>query len=417
MELWRFASAERKFLKTREILIKPANLGRQECIIDRLHVEHGLAMIHRFQGEDSEAIRRYGDLIHEINREIQEIERNNEDVPNLADSRPALRSARQQPRAPGRLLPLRPAPDYAAAAYYYRRAVQLTDRIPESDRAQVACDLRFREAIALCLQRREFAEQPADGAAFATADRDEVLRFLAEKARRLFEGALRDYGRIGVVDPPIASELSRMIALTCLNDYAAGPARFAEPTADLAADDGTLDAGPPDPAPAGDLRGLVEQLAGSGRQFNRDELERLMFAVRLLIRLEGGRDDPFETLELVDQLHRLCRSSLQVAGADRGVLAYLRPYYDAVFAAKLEYQPIGEKELIEVIWEATTGDLNPPPVSEEPVLAMYLSGGRCHLILDVPHGRSGALPNRPGRDRQCRRFPDSARPSPRPNLP
>ena len=67
---------------------------------------------------------------------------------------------------------------------------------------QVACDLRFREAIALCLQRRELAEQPADGLAFATADRDEVLRFLAEKARRLFEGALRDHGRIGVVDRP-----------------------------------------------------------------------------------------------------------------------------------------------------------------------------------------------------------------------
>ena len=83
-----------------------------------------------------------------------------------------------------------------------------------------------------------------------------------------------------------------------------------------------------------------------------------MFAVRLLDHPAGGggRDDPFETLERVDQLHRLCRSSLQVAGADRGVLAYLRPYYDAVFAAKLEYQPIGEKELIEVIWEATTGE-------------------------------------------------------------
>ena len=40
-------------------------------------------------------------------------------------------------------------------------------------------------------------------------------------------------------------------------------------------------------------------------------------------------------------------------------LHYARPYYDAVMETKLRLNPKHSKELLEVQWEATRGDLLP----------------------------------------------------------
>ena len=94
-----------------------------------------------------------------------------------------------------------------------------------------------------------------------------------------------------------------------------------------------------------------------------------MFAARLLMLREDCGLDLFSKLDLADLLHGLCQSSLRFSAADKesqkGLLAYLRPYYDAVFRTKTRFQPVGEKELIDLVWEATTGELTPrrPPES------------------------------------------------------
>jgi hypothetical protein len=240
----------------------------------------------------------------------------------------------------------------------------------------------------------------------AEADESKVARnFLWEQARRQFDRAMNKYGpmwpncrgaaagSVGQIDarrPPVRTELSRAIALMCLGSASEGlipPAAPSRPPA--SGEDTERPSSPKSPKRCDDLYSFVVELCDSNRQFDRDELERLMFASRLLIKRNDGELDKFTKLELNDRLHQFCQSSLRVSGADPGVLAYLRPYYDAVFEAKMELQPLGVKELVEVVWEATTGDLNPPQYSGEPTLVMYFLNDRCHLILDVPNGRSG----------------------------
>ena len=90
MEQWQFDQAEQRFKKTQEILSKEANRDRPECQIDQLHAKHGLAMIHRFRGEDDEATKAYGELTLEISEEIRRLERKSEEAVNLAEVRALL---------------------------------------------------------------------------------------------------------------------------------------------------------------------------------------------------------------------------------------------------------------------------------------------------------------------------------------
>ncbi len=187
--------------------------------------------------------------------------------------------------------------------------------------------------------------------------------------------------------PPLRIRLSRAIARACLLACEIDPGVEPEPTP-VAGANQVIDAACP--SQSGDLVALFQELRGTKRQFDRDELERLMFAYRFLLSEGTGDDaDPFEQLDLADLLHEACRSALRVANSDPRVLPYLRPYYDAVFATRLKHQPVGSKELIDLAWEATTGELTPPAHPGEPVLAMFYSGGCCHLLLDVPGGTSG----------------------------
>jgi tetratricopeptide (TPR) repeat protein len=411
MRQWQFGEAKLKFKKTQEILSKKANLDRPECQVDQLHAKHGLAMIHRFMGADEEATKAYASLTREISDEIRGLERNSSRELNLAEVRALLydRLVNSLERQADCYLFGR-RPDFEAAAFYYRRGLQMVGQVPGNRRAAIERDLLYRQAIALFLQSFE---------AVASNEKDEVpsvqvdvqtqgqrssdaplvgstRAFLREQARRILKRAsstdlASEVPPINVVlDEGIAASLSLAAEADASHpaDVAQkGGGRTGKPTGAPEKEESRT--APSNVTPQVDLAVLLDQLRGKKRDFDRDELERLMFAYRLLIEQGEGKLDRFKRLELAERLHEHCQSALRLANADPGVLTYLRPYYDAVFRVKVKYQPVGTKELIELIWEATTGELNPPPVANQPVLALYFLDDRCHLVLDAPHGRSG----------------------------
>ncbi|MFO0959072.1 MAG: caspase, partial [Isosphaeraceae bacterium] len=378
MQQWEFIDAGGEFKTTLAILDKPSNRERPECQIDQLHAKHGLAMIHRFRGDDRRAIEAYSTLTREIADAIRSLERRTEADLNLAEVRALLydRLVNSLERQADCYLFGR-RPDLEAAAYYYRRGIQLVGQVPENRRAAIECDLLYRQSIALLRQCLD-AEDPGArdvGPGHAAAARD----FLKEQALKLIARAA---DLTPATEPlPISTRIDRELA-AFLARVASGNRRD--------------DEGRDEPEAA--LAKLLDDLRGQKQRFDRDELERLMYAHRLLIERQAGRLDRFVRLELAEQLHEYCRSTLRLAEADPGILAYLRPYFDAIFRVKVHYQPsgVGSKELIELVWEATTGELDPPPVANQPVLAMYVLEDRCHLVLDVPHGRSDRFEVDPG---------------------
>jgi hypothetical protein len=252
----------------------------------------------------------------------------------------------------------------------------------------------YRQAIALFLQARPPDENEKNGRPKSEDEAVESARtFLREQARRILSQAaeLDLASDISVqLDQGIAAFLSRAAgADTSCHAAAAiqGGDRTGPPHGKP--EKGEDKTSPSTGAPQVELAKLLDQLRDKKREFDRDELERLMLAYRLRIQQGEGELDVFTRLDLAERLHEYCRSALRLANADPGVLSYLRPYFDSVFRVKVKYQPVGTKELIELIWEATTGDLNPPPIANQPVLAMYFLDDRCHLVLDVPHGPSG----------------------------
>jgi tetratricopeptide (TPR) repeat protein len=408
MELWRFKQAQGNFERAQAILEEPANLERDECSIDRFHVRHGLAMIARFSGRDSDAIEAYGDLVAQIPGTIRALERKT-DVPNIAELRALLyeRLMNSEDRL-GDCYLFGRRPDYEAAAYHYRRAIQFVDEIPEAKRAAALADLLYRQVAALVMQVRR-QDQATKGRAFSkeeTAARTYSLRLahrqlIAAKAalgaqtpqlktdlaKILISGALQcinkplEASRAEPPSPPNVDELIVMINKLCIGP----PAQVARDAVCINKPiEATRDA--PTSARNDDYLRDIDVLRASKRRFDRDELERLMFVYRVLMEDEV---DTFVALELADRLHSACRSTLRVAGSDPGVLRYLRPYYDAIFATKLKHQPVGSKELIEIAWEATTGDLNPVAHPSDPKLVLFFSGGRCHLLLDALGDGSG----------------------------
>ena len=386
MQQWQFGEAEQKFRTTLEILSKEENQDRSECKVDQLHAKHGLAMIHRFQGADAEAIRAYAQLTREISEEILRLEQSSNGDAYLAEVRALLydRLVNSLERQADCYLFGR-RPDFEAAAFYYRRGLQLAGHVPGNRRAAIQCDLLYRQAIALFLQSCD-CEDP-------NAAEHSARDFLREQARRILGSALKLH--LTSDKPPVSVQLDRAIAEFLSRTAEADGSRHAVAEArggDRTDPPGAEDAGTAPSngggAPEVVLGALLDELRDSKRDFDRDELERMMFAYRLLILQPKGKLNRFKRLDLAEQLHAHCRSALRLAYADPGVLAYLRPYFDAVFEVKTQYQPVGTKELIELVWEATTGDLNPPPLANQPVLAMYFLDDRCHLVLDVPHGRS-----------------------------
>lgn len=385
MELWRFKAAGEKFDRAEQIL--DLNQDRDECLYDTFHVRHGLAMIERFRGEDAEAIRLYGELIADIPAVIRRLETRPEDVPNLAELRELLyeRLENAEDRL-GDCYLFGRQPDYDAAAYHYRRAIQTVEQMPKSKQDTVLCDLLYRQVIALAMEVARLDRLVAGRTpSVEEAEARKYMVGLALHQREVAEGVIE--ARKVVLQPK--TRLAIHLADACMRSVRPGSATDGDQTPDA-------------PTPAGsepDLVRSIDAIRESKTQFDRDELERLMFAYRVLM---SDESDAYRALEIADRLHEACRSTLRVATANgpgdsapsdrravHGILRYLRPYHDAIFATRLEHQRVGSKDLIELVWQATTGELVPYRHAGEPVLAMYFSEGRCHLLLDAPGGGSG----------------------------
>ncbi|AGA27965.1 caspase family protein [Singulisphaera acidiphila] len=361
MEQWKFPQAAEKFTRAGEILSLPANLNRDECSIDRFHIDHGLAMIHRFQGRDDLALEAYRTLTPALTTALTELEARKVEVSNFAEVRSLLydrlvNSLERQADCSmfGR------DPNYAEAADDYRRALLKVDQIPKATRDQVRKDLLYRRAIALSLQDLHAERRTEVDAARPSASILQLARHLRTAADAI--GSKKS--------DPLKVSLSAALAHACPGGIEQDP---------------KAPAGAPQPN-LSDLCKLLEELRETSRDFDRDELERLMFAYKFLIELETPESDPFLKIEYADMLLRLCQSAIHRAAADPDVLKYLRPYYDVAFLAKAKYQPDRVKELIELVWEATTGTPYHKPKTIRPVLALYLAGGRCHLLLDPSRG-------------------------------
>ena len=128
------------------------------------------------------------------------------------------------------------------------------------------------------------------------------------------------------------------------------------------------------------IDGMLEASAGSDIQ--RDELEYLLFASRLLVKEGVGCRSRWHMQEDVEMLLRLCRTVLYKRAEQ--LPRYLRQYYDVAVRALLHVQPKHVEAFLEVVWEATTGKPYAKPAAPMPTLAFYLLDGELHAFLDVP---------------------------------
>jgi hypothetical protein len=128
------------------------------------------------------------------------------------------------------------------------------------------------------------------------------------------------------------------------------------------------------------LDGLLA--ASAGRDIERDDLEYLLFAARLLVVEGSGCRSRWHLQDDAELLLKLCRTVLYKRSEQ--VPRYLRQYYDAALRALLHVKPTHVQAFVEVVWEATTGTAYSKPAMPMPTLAFYVLDGRLHAFLDVP---------------------------------
>ena len=418
MEQWKFKSAREKFEAARGQLTKlmGKGSGRDEYQADALHIDHGLAMIERFQGHPDKALRLYRDLTPQIAKAINELDDrtvfNYTEVRRLLYAR-LVNSLQRQ----GDCSLFAPIPDYAEAADDYRRALLEIENLDPDAQNEYRVKLLYCRAIALA------CNSPA---------RD------PDRARHMFTRAEESVGEMNAIE--LQTEICRSIALSLLYNDAL-PTTIRAKSATRAAVvgvafDSMLPSQSAKPPVAFSVQ--CELLRRNNRALDRDELERLMFGYRLVIEAglpaatdpampaitpaaitpatntpaatvpteiapaatapaataqvaghAAGRND---LLRNIDRLLKLCRQACRrdSADPDPDLLAYLRPYYELAFRGKLaaaERRKDGGhplvKELIEIAWEATQGTPYNKPSEPDPVLVLFCFDGQGCFLLDA----------------------------------
>jgi hypothetical protein len=354
MEQWCFEEAKDAFLKAKEILHKPLFKDRQEARIDEFHVEHGLAMIERFRGKPIEALKKYRSLTPEIAAHIRLLDfSRGELVDNYSEIRALLveRLVNSLERQ-GDCNLFADAPDFAEAADDYRRAVRECADLPGDRIRLMLPGLLCKQAIALCLSQDA---------------RDVPL------AQRLIKEA-RSVAPRDSKDQPSSVTFLAQVA-NCIAQC------FEEEDCQAKL--------------LGELRDAVQtHRQRFGSFIVRDDLEIMMFATKVLIQRElqlheGGRlQDRFQLSDDSRLLLEFCRLVQRTEYPAPETLKYLRPYYDAVFAAKIALQPGHAKELIEIAWEATRGTTYNKPETVSPLLVLYHANSQSYVLIDVPARRS-----------------------------
>lgn len=349
MEQWRFREAKDSFERAALILNRP-DLDRFEAHIDRFHVEHGLAMTFRFQGDARTALKKYRELTSRIAKKIRELDGSREPIDNSAEIRALLyqrlvNSLQRQ----GDCNLFSGQPDYGEAADDYRRAIRECANLSFDWVKATQADLLLRRAVALSL------DSPAKDSDLAIQLCDQADRLMEPK-----EGTL----------------------LYFTSAFARGLAKCSH---DPVCQDEALD----------QVRQAIKKRRGiSNAPIIRDDLEAMMLATRILLERgmkvdeKGKLKNRLQLSEDADLLFEFCRAAQRTKDPDPETLKYLRPFYDVVFEAKLAARPKQAKELIEVAGEACRGNAHSKPEQVAPLLVLHYTRGKVFLLLDVPNGPS-----------------------------
>jgi hypothetical protein len=354
---WRFREARQNFERAQQILKKNVRQEQFQTYIDQFHVEHGLALVERYQGKPDEALRKYRQLTPRIAAKIRELDESRTDRDNYVEIRALLyqRLVNSLERQ-GDCNLFSPLADFAEAADDYRRAIRECPHAPADDYVEVTANLLYKRAIAISLESRS---QDLGLAGFLEKEAAAIIK-----------------------DKPVSDSLQFMKVLaTSIRTFFECPSilQRQELLAKLRA-------------------AIVKRRKQCDTQIERDDLEALVFSAGLLLEWQelllnkGELKDSYLMGNDATLLFELCGMARQTTTPDPDTLKYLRPYYDAVLTAKLALKPKHVKELIEIAWEATRGAAYEKPEQPEALLVLCWTGGKCCLLLDEPSGLSKAYP-------------------------
>ncbi len=344
MEQWRFGDATDEFKRSNEILKEEPDLVSR---VAEFHNLHGLSMAKRFQGEPAGAVRDYRLLVNRIAAEFRTQTERRQDDFAVHDIKALL--AERYVNSHERLVDCNlfgppDVRDLAAAIDDVRRGLRGCARLMPHRRVIAEAGMHYRQALALALP------SPAQDA--------ELAADCCAAAEKLYEQAAKP------------GELNyHHVLVPALVGLFAVPAKKAEPEARA--------------RKLASLRQAIVALrAEISENANRDQLEFLMFASKLLIEEGLESDSRFLMLQDAERLQGFCRKVLH--GRNNETASYLRPYYETVLKARLKLSPRQVKELLEVQWEATMGSPYSVPVDSQTTLALFVMDGKVHLFMDVP---------------------------------
>jgi hypothetical protein len=353
IEQWRFRQALQEFDSAAAILDKKRD---PEARLARLDVHAGQAVAHRFLGDLDGAVAEYRKLRHDLGQEMGQLRQDVAAGRNLTEVQPRLLQrwvSTMEALADCHLFGDPAKRDLKEAGHSLTLALRECYRIPGTAGKRARARLLYKQALTLCL-----ANPTAQGLKLAEScctEAAEVAGAAKEDAWRLEFYARLTPAVVGLFQSGTAEKEDRADGLKEKRS------RLVE------------------------LRQILETLRGAWQQRNVGEhLELLLFAGKILVE-QCVEADELKTLTDTEMLLGFCRWMLR--GKNGDTRAYLRPYYDAVMAAKLRLQPWHVKELLEVQADATRAQ---PGARDETgaVLALYVLGEKCYLFLDVPRGPS-----------------------------
>lgn len=388
MERMEISQAEAEFQSSNQVVVRDEHSRNQDARLMKLHNDHGLAMVQRFRGNvdgTDGALVRYRKLSNQISLAMKDIRGGESFEANYLEARTRLieRQINTLERLADCSLFKTPS-DPKEAFDDLLRALNLCPNLPETSRHVWQARVLYKQALALSLKSaaqdlplaQDFylAAQTLEKEKLSESQRKELLfrREITKSILELMRGTEDEKAPLG--SDPGAIETGKALLGRALEKAAGRPE--------------------PKPVALARLRSVIETLRdGAGNNLNRDDLEALLFASRILAD-ENAPASRFHALLDSEMLLGLCRKGLRSESArDRqDVAAYLRPYFDAAIRCKLRLKPKQVKDILKARWEATTGATYRKPEQPEPVLAFYVLDGRMIAFLDVPGGASLAVP-------------------------
>lgn len=359
MERWEFLKATAAFEESDQILAPSTGEEHPDpsAMLALCHNLHGLAMARRFLGDPAGAAENYRTLLNEHLSKLSRMLRTNTELTDVAAdfrNRVTMRWLNTMERlADCNLFADPDQRDLSEGIDDLRRALRYCHALPFNRRKEQQVSLLYKTALALSLK-----SSLQDGS---------LAEAYCQEASEL----------LGRPDSTQAKPLDfyRQLTPAIVALFQASDAR------------GTLET---KRTALKSLRTAIEELREQWRaNDNRDHLELLMFATKILIE-EGIEADRFETAMDTEMLISFCHRALRNKNVE--ALRYLRPYYDTVMAAKLRLHPKHVKELLEIQFEATRGEGFRKPARAVPVMALYVLNDQSYLFVDIPQGVSKYYP-------------------------